>query len=59
MTYVLFYQIDREFKVMSALYTKRFPVPKMIHFCSDRNIIGTEFYLMEFIAVGCKGFYVL
>lgn len=39
--------IDREFKVMDALAQTDVPVPRMVHYCDDRSIIGTPFYLME------------
>lgn len=39
--------IDREYRVMSALYETDVPVPRMFHYCSDASVIGTEFYLME------------
>ena len=37
--------VDREFKIMSALHTFGYPVPKMHTFCDDVNIVGTPFYL--------------
>ena len=43
------HRIDREFKVMSALIRSNIPVPKMYIYCKDKSIIGTEFFLMEFI----------
>ena len=36
---------------MKALYTINFPVPKMLHFCDDPQIIGSHFYLMEYMKV--------
>ena len=36
---------------MKAVHMKGFPVPQMLHYCSDADIIGTEFYLMEFVPV--------
>ena len=36
---------------MSALHKVSFPVPKPLLFCADRNVIGTEFYIMELIKV--------
>lgn len=39
--------IEREYKVMSALRQTQVPVPRMIALCTDRSIIGTEFYVME------------
>ena len=43
------HQVDREFKVFSALSGTGVPVPKMLLFCDDISIIGTQFYVMEFI----------
>ena len=43
------HRIDREFKVMSAIYNTKIPVPQMIGYCEYQNIFGTEFYIMEFI----------
>jgi aminoglycoside phosphotransferase (APT) family kinase protein len=39
--------VDREHRVMAALGATAVPVPKMLHFCADRSIIGTLFYVME------------
>lgn len=41
--------IDREFRVMSALQATATPVPKMHFYCDDESIVGTPFYLMEFL----------
>lgn len=41
--------IEREFKVMDALHRVGFPVPRVYHLCEDASIIGTPFYLMEFV----------
>ena len=41
--------VDREFQIQSALYKQNFPVPRPIHYCSDPAIIGTDFYLMEYV----------
>ena len=41
--------IDREYRVMSALQNTKVPVPKTYHYCKDTSIIGTEFYICEFI----------
>ncbi len=40
--------IDREFRVISALYGQNFPVPRPYLYCADETIAGTEFYLMEY-----------
>ncbi|MGX4640239.1 phosphotransferase family protein [Massilia sp. SYSU DXS3249] len=41
--------IDREFRVMSALYETGFPVPRQIALCQDESVIGRAFFLMEFV----------
>jgi aminoglycoside phosphotransferase (APT) family kinase protein len=41
--------VDREFTVMSALQNTNIPVPKMVGYCGDPEVIGTEFFLMEYI----------
>ncbi|MFT5691820.1 MAG: aminoglycoside phosphotransferase (APT) family kinase protein [Oceanicoccus sp.] len=41
------HQVDREFKVMSALAQTNVPVPKTYCLCEDESIIGTSFYVME------------
>nr|XP_006822728.1 PREDICTED: acyl-CoA dehydrogenase family member 11-like [Saccoglossus kowalevskii] len=43
------HQIDREFRIQSALYSIGFPVPKQYFYCRNTNIIGTEFYLMQHV----------
>lgn len=45
------YQVDVEYKVMSALGGTSFPVPKMYLFCEDKTIMGQEFYVMEYVKV--------
>lgn len=41
--------IDREHRVMSALAGTAVPVAKMYALCEDATVIGTAFYLMEYI----------
>lgn len=44
--------IEREYKVIHALnhiQNRQFPVPKAYLICEDSLIIGTPFYLMEFV----------
>ncbi|KAK7710247.1 hypothetical protein SLS64_005831 [Diaporthe eres] len=44
------HRIDREFRVLEALGSvKGFPVPKVFDLCEDASIIGTPFYVMEFV----------
>jgi aminoglycoside phosphotransferase (APT) family kinase protein len=42
--------VDREFRVIAALNTIDFPVPKAHLLCEDPAVIGTPFYVMEFVA---------
>lgn len=39
--------VDREFRVISALYSSGFPVPRPYVLCEDEDVIGTAFYVME------------
>ncbi len=41
--------VDREFRVMSALASTAVPVPHMRVLCEDDSIIGSMFYLMDFV----------
>ena len=41
--------VDREFRVMSALGQQGFPAPKMHGLCEDDSVIGTAFYVMDFV----------
>jgi aminoglycoside phosphotransferase (APT) family kinase protein len=43
------HQVDREFRVMSALGSIGFPVPRMRALCEDTSVIGTAFYVMDFL----------
>ncbi|RSL99255.1 hypothetical protein CDV31_012264 [Fusarium ambrosium] len=44
------HQIDREYRVLRALGSvKGFPVPKVFDLCMDTSVIGTPFYIMEFV----------
>lgn len=43
------HMIDREYRIQKALAGSGVPVAKMFHYCTDITIIGTEFYLMEFL----------
>jgi aminoglycoside phosphotransferase (APT) family kinase protein len=39
--------VDREFRIISALYPTGFPVPKPHVLCTDESVAGTMFYVME------------
>jgi aminoglycoside phosphotransferase (APT) family kinase protein len=41
--------VEREFRVMSALAGTDVPVPKMYALCADPSVIGTAFYVMEYV----------
>jgi aminoglycoside phosphotransferase (APT) family kinase protein len=41
--------VDREFRVISALYAADFPVPRPYVLCEDEGVIGTIFFIMEFV----------
>ncbi len=43
------HQVDREFRVMQALGKVGFPVPRMRAFCDDASVVGTAFYVMDFL----------
>lgn len=41
--------IDREFRIMGALNGSGVPVPRMLHYCEDASLIGTAFFVMEWM----------
>jgi aminoglycoside phosphotransferase (APT) family kinase protein len=43
------HQVDREFRIMRALASTGVPVPTMRVLCEDDSIIGTAFYVMDFL----------
>ncbi|KAF1373083.1 hypothetical protein PFLUV_G00256640 [Perca fluviatilis] len=43
------HKVDREYRVQKALFSAGFPVPQPLLHCTDVEIIGTEFYLMEHV----------
>jgi len=43
------HQVDREYKVLSALQGTGVPVPRVLAFVEDESVIGTQFYVMEFV----------
>uniref|UniRef100_A0A8C9ZYM8 Acyl-CoA dehydrogenase family member 11 n=1 Tax=Sander lucioperca TaxID=283035 RepID=A0A8C9ZYM8_SANLU len=46
------HKMDREYRVQKALFSAGFPVPQPLLHCTDVEIIGTEFYLMEHVRQG-------
>ena len=43
------HQVDREYRIMKALAATDVPVPSMTVLCNDPSVIGTEFYVMEYL----------
>ncbi len=41
--------VDREFRVISALYRQSFPVAEPILYCADESVIGTAFFVMSHV----------
>ena len=42
--------MDREFRVTRALHGSAVPVAQPLLLCEDPSVIGTPFYLMDYIA---------
>jgi aminoglycoside phosphotransferase (APT) family kinase protein len=43
------HQVEREYRIMKALAATAVPTPKMRLLCEDASIIGTPFYVMDFV----------
>lgn len=43
------HQVDREYRIMKALEGTGVPVPHMRALCTDEEVIGTSFYVMDFL----------
>jgi aminoglycoside phosphotransferase (APT) family kinase protein len=43
------HQVDREFRVMQALATTAFPVPRVLHLSAEDSPIGRMFYVMDYV----------
>ncbi|MGH8077358.1 MAG: phosphotransferase family protein [Lysobacter sp.] len=41
--------VDREFRVLRALQGRGVPVARALHLCIDESVIGSMFYLMEYV----------
>jgi aminoglycoside phosphotransferase (APT) family kinase protein len=41
--------VEREYRVMRALAPTQVPVPKVHHLCEDTSVLGTAFFVMEFL----------
>jgi aminoglycoside phosphotransferase (APT) family kinase protein len=44
------HQVEREFRIINALHGSTIPVPRAVLLCEDASVIGTPFYVMEFIS---------
>jgi aminoglycoside phosphotransferase (APT) family kinase protein len=40
--------VDREYRVMKALAPTDVPVPEMYHLCTDTEVLGSLFFMMEY-----------
>ena len=43
------HMIEREFRVMKALERTGFPAPRPLALCEDPSVIGTAFYVMDYV----------
>jgi aminoglycoside phosphotransferase (APT) family kinase protein len=43
------HDMSREFQVLSALYPEDIKVPQPLYFCDDREVLGSDFYIMEYV----------
>jgi aminoglycoside phosphotransferase (APT) family kinase protein len=41
--------VDREYRVLMALAATAVPVPRVRHLCTDDTVIGSWFYVMDFV----------
>lgn len=41
--------VDREYKVMKALQDTDVPVPRVYLLCEDESVVGTMFYVMDYV----------
>lgn len=43
------HQVEREYRIIRALERTDVPVPKAYCLCEDAGVVGTPFYIMEFM----------
>ncbi len=41
--------VDREHRVISALYAQGFPVAEPVLYCADEAVVGTAFFVMSYV----------
>jgi aminoglycoside phosphotransferase (APT) family kinase protein len=44
------HQVEREFRIIKALATTDVPVPRVHILCEDADVIGTPFFVMDYVA---------
>ena len=42
--------VEREYRILAALAETDVPVPQVHHLCEDTDIVGTAFYVMDYVA---------
>ncbi|KAI4161399.1 MAG: hypothetical protein L6R39_000071 [Caloplaca ligustica] len=43
------HQVEREYRIIHALEKTDVPVPRTYHLCEDERVIGTPFYIMDYL----------
>jgi hypothetical protein len=43
------HKVEREYRIIHALEKTDVPVPKAYCLCEDESVVGTPFYIMEFL----------
>ncbi|KNG44104.1 APH-domain-containing protein [Stemphylium lycopersici] len=43
------HKVDREYRIIHALEKTDVPVPRALCLCQDEKVIGTDFYIMDFL----------
>ncbi|KAJ4350778.1 hypothetical protein N0V95_004455 [Ascochyta clinopodiicola] len=43
------HKVDREYRIIHALEKTDVPVPKAYALCQDESVVGSDFYIMEFL----------
>jgi len=43
------HKVDREYRIIHALEKTDVPVPKAYVLCQDDSVVGSDFYIMEFL----------
>lgn len=43
------HKVDREYRILKALQDTDVPVPRVYCLCEDDSVVGTAFYIMEFL----------